>query len=147
MLQLVEQLKAAVDSIPSYIERSAMMWILVPPCKHQDIEGGICDFNSWRDRGWCRMEAARAGIEFTPGTSGLVNSWRQPLLAASLTLLTLPHSGLTRGVDSRWRQFAAGKLASGEEMPIMIIKPVAIIAPCPIFTNDSDVVDLTAICS
>lgn len=56
VLQLVEGLKAAVDSIPSYVERSSMMWILVPPCKHQDLEGTICDFNSWRDRGWCRME-------------------------------------------------------------------------------------------
>ena len=61
VLDLVEQLKAAVDSIPSYVERSAMMWILVPPCKHQDLEGAICDFNSWRDRGWWYVE--RAGAE------------------------------------------------------------------------------------
>ena len=53
---LAEQLKSAVDSIPSYVERSTMLWILVPPCDHHDIEGAVCDFNSWRSRGWCRME-------------------------------------------------------------------------------------------
>ena len=87
VLELVEQLKAAVDSIPSYVERSAMMWILVPPCKHHDLDGAICDFNSWRDRGWCRME------------------------------------------------FAAGKLASGEDMPIMVIKSVH---AAPEFFNPCD---------
>lgn len=64
VVELVEQLKAAVDSIPSYVERSAMMWILVPPCKHQDIDGAICDFNSWRDRG-CNL-ARRAACRALP---------------------------------------------------------------------------------
>ena len=32
---LVAQLKAAVNSIPSYLARSTMMWILVPPVKHE----------------------------------------------------------------------------------------------------------------
>ena len=58
VMALVEQLKAAVDSIPSYLERSALMWILVPPVEHRDLDGVICDFNSWRSRGWCRMEFA-----------------------------------------------------------------------------------------
>lgn len=74
VMELIEQLKAAVESIPSYIERCSMLWILVPPVKHCNIGGAVCDFNSWRNRGWCRME------------------------------------------------FAAGKLASGEDMPIMVIK-------------------------
>ena len=87
--QLVEQLKAAVDSIPSYIERCSMMWIVVPPVKHQSLDEQICDFASWRKRGWCRME------------------------------------------------FAACKLACGDDMPLMVIKS-AIDAPeyfnpCDIF--------------
>ena len=53
---LVGQLKAAVDSIPSYIERASMMWVLVPPVKHHSLHEQICDFASWRRRGWCRME-------------------------------------------------------------------------------------------
>ena len=74
MAELIEQLKGAVESIPSYIERSSQMWILVPPVKHADLENAVCDFNSWRRRGWCRME------------------------------------------------FAAAKLAVGEDMPLMVIK-------------------------
>ena len=73
MAELIEQLKGAVESIPSYIERSSQMWILVPPVKHADSTTP-CDFNSWRRRGWCRME------------------------------------------------FAAAKLAVGEDMPLMVIK-------------------------
>lgn len=55
-LELIEQLKRAVDSIPSYIERCAEMFILVPSVKHADRAGDVCDFNTWRQRGWCRME-------------------------------------------------------------------------------------------
>ena len=54
-LSLIAQLGAAVDSIPAYVERCAMMWVLVPPVAHADF-AGVCDFNSWRSRGWCRME-------------------------------------------------------------------------------------------
>ena len=86
---LVEQLKAAVDSIPSYIERSSMMWVVVPPVKHQSIDDAICDFASWRRRGWCRME------------------------------------------------FAACKLACGDDMPLMVIKsekePPEYFNPCDMF--------------
>ena len=64
VLDLVEQLKAAVDSIPSYVERSAMMWILVPPCKHYDLEETICDFNSWRNRGWVRAHSPSSRCTF-----------------------------------------------------------------------------------
>ena len=54
-LALIAQLGAAVDSIPAYVERCTMMWVLVPPVEHADF-AGVCDFNSWRSRGWCRME-------------------------------------------------------------------------------------------
>jgi len=60
--KLVQQLKAAVDSIPSYIERSSMMWVLVPPVKHASIDDAVCDFSSWRRRGWCRMEFAASKL-------------------------------------------------------------------------------------
>ena len=51
MSRLVRELKAAVDSIPSYVERATILWILVPPCDHRDVAGAVCDFNSWRSRG------------------------------------------------------------------------------------------------
>jgi len=58
----VAQLKAAVNSIPSYLARSTMMWILVPPVKHESLEGAICDYNSWRRRGWYRLELAASKL-------------------------------------------------------------------------------------
>ena len=60
--ELVSQLKAAVNSIPSYIARSSMMWIVVPPVNHASLDGAICDFTSWRRRGWCRMEFAASKL-------------------------------------------------------------------------------------
>ena len=60
--KLVEQLVAAVDSIPSYIERCTQMWVLVPPTEHADLPGTTCDFFSWRHRGWCRMEFAASKL-------------------------------------------------------------------------------------
>ena len=53
---LIEQLKAAVDSIPAYIENCTEMFVVVPSIKHADREGEVCDFSTWRSRGWCRME-------------------------------------------------------------------------------------------
>jgi len=88
---LVAQLKAAVDSIPSYIERSSMMWVVVPPVAHRSVQGAVCDFASWRKRGWCRME------------------------------------------------FAACKLACGEDMPLMVIKSAI---DAPEFYNPCDVFKL-----
>ena len=60
--ELVAQLTAAVNSIPSYIARSCLMWIVVPPVKHASLDGAICDFTSWRRRGWCRMEFAASTL-------------------------------------------------------------------------------------
>jgi hypothetical protein len=50
----------AVDSIPAYIERSALVLVLVPPCEHVDRPGELCDYMNWRCRGWCRLELAGA---------------------------------------------------------------------------------------
>ena len=62
MQQLVSDLKAAVDSIPSYVERAEKLWVLVPPVAHVDVEDAVCDFNSWRSRGWCRMEYCASNL-------------------------------------------------------------------------------------
>lgn len=60
--KLIEQLVAAVDSIPSYIERCTQMWVLVPATEHSNVPGATCDFFSWRKRGWCRMEFAASKL-------------------------------------------------------------------------------------
>ena len=62
MTKLVEQLKAAVESIPSYVERAEFVWVLVPPVEHQDVPDAVCDLNSWRGRGWCRMEYCASNL-------------------------------------------------------------------------------------
>jgi ankyrin repeat protein len=49
-----EQAKA-INSIPAYVERCNYFWICAPRTRHVDT-GVICDFNSWRSRGWCRLE-------------------------------------------------------------------------------------------
>ena len=49
-------LTKAVNSIPSYIERSSHFFACVPAVKHNDRKGVICDLGSWLSRGWCRME-------------------------------------------------------------------------------------------
>ena len=54
--QLIELLNAAVDSIPAYIENCTEMFVVVPSTKHADRPGDVCDFSTWRSRGWCRME-------------------------------------------------------------------------------------------
>eukprot|EP00928_Gymnodinium_smaydae_P080765 TRINITY_DN643_c0_g2_i1.p1 TRINITY_DN643_c0_g2~~TRINITY_DN643_c0_g2_i1.p1 ORF type:complete len:618 (-),score=72.33 TRINITY_DN643_c0_g2_i1:197-2050(-) len=46
---------AAVNSIPGYVEMCQYFWVLAPRAAHADsLE--ICDFNTWRSRGWCRLE-------------------------------------------------------------------------------------------
>ena len=90
VLDLVEQLKAAVDSIPSYVERSAMMWILVPPCKHYDLEETICDFNSWRNRGWVRAHSPLHAAHFELRLARRVASRHTDSLSLSLSLSLSP---------------------------------------------------------
>ena len=47
----------AVESIPVYVSMCHIFVAVVPPLTHQDT-GATCDLFAWRDRGWCRVEAA-----------------------------------------------------------------------------------------
>ena len=57
-----ELLSEATESIPSYIERSTLMLVLVPPSQHYDREGEFVTYSSWRGRGWCRFEFLAATL-------------------------------------------------------------------------------------
>ena len=57
-----DQLLAAVESIPAYVEHSSLMISLVPPTTHLDRQGELVSWQSWRRRGWCRMEFASANL-------------------------------------------------------------------------------------
>lgn len=45
----------AVESIPAYVENSDLMMVVTPVTRHKD-SGELCNYASWRGRGWCRME-------------------------------------------------------------------------------------------
>eukprot|EP00397_Hematodinium_sp_SG-2012_P024472 GEMP01025493.1.p1 GENE.GEMP01025493.1~~GEMP01025493.1.p1 ORF type:complete len:668 (+),score=82.81 GEMP01025493.1:176-2179(+) len=53
--------KLAIASIPAYVEMSTITFILAPAIYHKQLidsngEASICDYFSWSQRGWCRME-------------------------------------------------------------------------------------------
>jgi hypothetical protein len=52
--QLADNL-AGVNSIPAYVEWCEYFWVLAPTAPHADT-GELCDFSTWRSRGWCRLE-------------------------------------------------------------------------------------------
>jgi len=56
---LVGDLQKAVASIPEYVECSDLLLVLVPVCKHHDRDV-VCNYSTWRSRGWCRVELQAA---------------------------------------------------------------------------------------
>ena len=65
-------LQLAIQSIPSYVERASMFLAVVPPCIHADL-GTVCDFSSWNDRGWCRLELMTLMLgRFAPRSGAIV---------------------------------------------------------------------------
>eukprot|EP00397_Hematodinium_sp_SG-2012_P011103 GEMP01011232.1.p1 GENE.GEMP01011232.1~~GEMP01011232.1.p1 ORF type:complete len:641 (+),score=129.46 GEMP01011232.1:545-2467(+) len=63
-----EAFQHAVKSIPAYIEMSAMTFILAPTVDHHEAvdangEASVCDFYSWKRRGWCRLELLAAHLK------------------------------------------------------------------------------------
>ena len=54
--ETVECLNDGVVSLPGYVELSDIILVLVPTMEHKDRPGEVCDFASWRGRGWCRLE-------------------------------------------------------------------------------------------
>lgn len=58
---LAKDLADAVSSIPAYVERTALIIVLVPFARHADTHE-VCNASSWRSRGWCRMEYLSAAL-------------------------------------------------------------------------------------
>jgi len=52
---LLKKAHHAVISIPAYMERCSLLLVLAPPCKHRET-GSVCNYATWRGRGWCRTE-------------------------------------------------------------------------------------------
>ena len=49
-------MKLAIDSIPAYVARCSHFLAVVPTVRHNDLPGVTCDYGSWLERGWCRIE-------------------------------------------------------------------------------------------
>lgn len=47
----------AINSLPVYVSRASLMFALTPSVEHQNKPGEYCDYCSWSQRGWCRLEA------------------------------------------------------------------------------------------
>ena len=58
---------------PPSVFRDRSVVILVPPCRHTDRPGEMCDYGNWRRRGWCRLELAGAVLARTSVTLMLVH--------------------------------------------------------------------------
>lgn len=85
-----EQRLNAIDSIPSYVDHALAFIALVPRVEHKDLPGVFCDYKSWMERGWCRLETqvhelrlfeTRPG-ELMPGVPNL-DIPRRPLIVHS----------------------------------------------------------------
>jgi len=54
-VQQVKNASDAIHSIPAYVELCSLILVLAPVCRHSDT-GATCNFASWFERGWCRLE-------------------------------------------------------------------------------------------
>lgn len=52
-----EKMSAAISSLPFYVSKSDAFFVLAPVVAHGDIDGLDCEFSTWQNRGWCRLEA------------------------------------------------------------------------------------------
>jgi len=93
----------AIQSIPAYMERCSMLWVLAPTCQHKDT-GEVCNYATWRSRGWCRAEMLActlaptriplvvcAGVNATPFMVHMCDSGKMSLSEASFSCCELGH--------------------------------------------------------
>ena len=59
----------AINSIPSYVSESMCFVVLCA-----SVPGTVCDFNTWKARGWCRAEQMCHFLSSSDATVVLVKS-------------------------------------------------------------------------
>ena len=52
---VLEMMRRAVASIPDYVSVCDYLVVVAPSLLHLDT-GNVCDYTSWSERGWCRLE-------------------------------------------------------------------------------------------
>jgi len=53
--QRVAETAGDAKSLPAHFERASLILVVAPVCLHHDT-GEVCNYASWRERGWCRLE-------------------------------------------------------------------------------------------
>ena len=92
------------DTIPTYVELSSLIVILAPSYTHRE-RGEVCNYLSWRSRGWCRLELQSAllashdlammvceGNTRGPYMLSSFDAWNMPACAGAFTCCALDHS-------------------------------------------------------
>ena len=80
----------AIESIPHYIDASKTFMALCPPVTHKEL-GYTCDYHSWRERGWCRLEEQVSELKlYTPSNEDQdgFKRPRRPLIVQSADHIT-----------------------------------------------------------
>ena len=66
------------------------MIILVPTCEHVDRTAELCDYSSWRRRGWCRLELMGSQLSRSQLRVMLCNGGlAQPVLLTPIDIIHL----------------------------------------------------------
>ena len=72
----------AISSIPSYISQSFFFVILIPAVRHED--GHVLSFESWAERGWCRLESMARSLAREDGFMITIKVASNPTLTTDL---------------------------------------------------------------
>lgn len=96
----IESRQKAISSIPCYISQSFFFMILIPAVQHEN--GRILSFESWAERGWCRLESMARSLAREDGFRITVNVASSPTLTTDLGgLAKAPGKGLFSVEDDR----------------------------------------------
>eukprot|EP00398_MALV-I-01_sp_L67-1_P000299 gene299-47_t len=69
----LEQMLKAINSVPAYVRRAAIMMVLAPVVQHAENDTD-CEFGTWFERGWCRLEACVGALVSSTNYMILVES-------------------------------------------------------------------------
>lgn len=76
---------AFINLIPEFVQRCSLFVVLVPPSQHMNT-GNEVDIETWRGRGWCRLEALANELSTSPSPLLVVDSSRRCTLKAELRI-------------------------------------------------------------
>ena len=92
---VLEKMKNAINSIPSYISQTSIFVVPCPPLQHREA-GAMCDFSSWLTRTWCRLESLALHVASDPQLNSRTPTLIVQADGAAPTLLA-PHLVLPPG--------------------------------------------------